>query len=187
MYENFVHDATIISSRPRASFSHNGQMSNVAEKLRKLRESGRTEKGRHPSQQVVADALGLPKMTYVHYETGYKEDWLPQDLAMKLAEVLTNFGIPRDDVLALAKLDEGHANSLPSEATLRTILKVVLLSERADVATEDDLRVYGRLVHSALDDVASGRVSEDRQDKIEYGLRKAIEGAFLSKYAQAGS
>lgn len=76
--------------------------------------------------------------------------------------------------------------ALPSEATIRTVLKVVLSSERSALDNEDDLQVYGRLVRTVLDDVASGRVAEDRQDLIEYGLRRWIEEAFRAKYAQVG-
>lgn len=84
------------------------------------------------------------------------------------------------------QIEKPSPAALPSEATIRTVLKVVLSSERSALDNEDDLQVYGRLVRTVLDDVAGGRVAEDRQDLIEYGLRRWIEEAFRAKYAQVG-
>lgn len=187
MYEVFVHNATIFSPRRRANNSHNGGMGRIAERLKALRLSGRTKTGRAPSQRVVAGVLDMPPSTYSYYETSYKEEWLPPDVALRLADALETFGVSRERVLELARFDDPDGGlKLPSEATIRTILKVVLSSERSALDDEDDLQAYGRLVRTALDDVASGRVAEDRQDLIEYGLRRSIEEAFRAKYAQAG-
>jgi len=162
-------------------------MGRITDRLKALRLTGRTKAGRAPSQRVVAGALGMPASSYSYYESGFKEEWLPPDVALRIADAFEAFGVPREHILELARFDDPDGGlRLPSEATIQTILKVVLSSERSALDNEDDLQAYGRLVRTALDDVASGRVAEDRQDLIEYGLRRSIEEAFRAKYAQAG-
>lgn len=136
------------------------------------------------SYQVIANALpeaddGTPVSASTVQKLAKGVNQLTLEWMLKLAAAM---GVRASEFIE----EPPAAPALPSEATIQTILKVVLSSERATLDNEDDLRAYGRLVRIALDDVASGRVAEDRQDLIEYGLRRSIEEAFRAKYAQVG-
>lgn len=71
--------------------------------LRRLRERAGM------SRQQMADALGMASgNSYAHYETRYKKDWLPPDLAHGIVQELQKRGVSNDDCAPLLKGAAAH-------------------------------------------------------------------------------
>jgi transcriptional regulator with XRE-family HTH domain len=62
------------------------------------------------SVRAIAELLGMSPPTYHRYESekGFKQRYLPMDLARKIARVLADRGVNPDDVLRLAGIQEGE-------------------------------------------------------------------------------
>lgn len=83
----------------------------VGQTLKKMREQ--TEL----SVRALARELGMPPSTYSAYEDKFKRDELPIRLVRQLVPIFEGYGIPAEKVWALAGLDEGVGESLPSAAS----------------------------------------------------------------------
>lgn len=72
--------------------------SDVPQRLKALREASGL------SIRALADRLNMSSSGYSHYETParFKDQFLPMQIAMNLAEVLGPLGVSRDKILALA-------------------------------------------------------------------------------------
>jgi transcriptional regulator with XRE-family HTH domain len=75
-------------------------MGGIAAQLRELR--GRASPS--ISVRAMAEQLGMSPPTYHRYESekGFKQRYLPMDLARRIAAVLADRGVNPDEVLALA-------------------------------------------------------------------------------------
>ncbi|PYG33100.1 helix-turn-helix domain-containing protein [Pelagimonas varians] len=81
------------------------QEKSIGTELKALRE----EAGR--SIRQMADALQMSSSSsYNHYETRYKKDYLPQDLTLKIASILSEYGIDKSRVLNLGSLPQHDPN-----------------------------------------------------------------------------
>lgn len=160
-------------------------MGRIAERLRELRESGRAPNGRRPSQQAVADAMGRPKMSYVYYETNYKEEWLPQGTAIEIADALARFGVARESVLALAKMDDAPTPAAPSVRLFQTVLGVIFDHERGAIVPEDVLQDYAIALRDVCSAVASGELVETDDHGVRLKVRATL--AVLQMKAQAST
>lgn len=78
------------------------EASSVAKELKRLRESAEPK----PTIREMADALGIPHTSYAYYEDGFKKQFLPVEIAFKIADVLSGRGIKRSEVMALAGVVE---------------------------------------------------------------------------------
>lgn len=87
-------------------------VSPVARSLRALRERAGLSRAR------LAERLGMPEQTYVHYEMRYKRPHLPMELTLRLADVLAAHRIARPDVLALAGVATEPSGSAPAPAMM---------------------------------------------------------------------
>lgn len=188
MYEVFVHNATIFSSRRRANYSHNAHMGRIAEQVQAVRLSGRTKSGRPPSQRVVAKALGMPATSYSYYEKGYKEEWLPQDFALRLATVLAPYGVPREKVLDLASVNEvAPGAALPSVRLIQSVLGVIFEHERGVDVPEDVLQDYAIALQDVCSAVASGELVETDDQAVRAKVRSSLAVLQMKAQASAGS
>lgn len=84
------------SAALRWQTAHMMTKSDVAARLKAIRERAGL------SIRATARALGVESSTYNHYERRYKKPFLPRDFAEDVAAVFAHYGIPAEDVLALA-------------------------------------------------------------------------------------
>lgn len=125
----------------------------IAADLRRLRESARPKL----SIRAMADQLGMSAPTYHRYESekGFKQRYLPMDLARRIARILADRGINPDDVLALAGIQPGEGsgpNLSVGEERLLDLFRVLGADRRQlllDVASAfADGPPFGATIHS---------------------------------------
>lgn len=110
-------------------------MQGAGEGLKRLR----TMAGLSLRQMAEAAGYGENHNGYRHYEVSRRK-WLPLDKAEQFARILEQHGIPREDVLALAGVKPGLAESeRPSTRSSLTLLPVALPSEDSLAAMFEQL------------------------------------------------
>lgn len=137
-------------------------MEKAAVKLKNLRKSAvprLTVRG-------MAEALGMPLGSYARYESAYdyKKNFLPVDLARKIARVLANHQVDSAEVMALAGLTEAEAEpeareieaqrpefrfislpiALPNEDALADMFESLLELVPADATRAEAARILAR-------------------------------------------
>jgi hypothetical protein len=102
--------------------------------------------------------LGVPHTTYAGYEdpNKFKKTKLPMEWACKIADVLSERGVDRSAVMALA----GAPSGVPQVETIRLALDAGLQSLTKPQATEDDLPLLAHVVSEVLIHVAKNPASE---------------------------
>lgn len=117
------------------------ERSEAAEKLKALRERAGV------SVRSMASSLGMASSnTYTHYESRYKKDLLPLDLASRVADILEPRGVPRSEVMALAGVDSGASPSVliedgedaPDGAALVPLYDVAASAGHGALVTSED-------------------------------------------------
>ena len=105
MYNNVARCTTDFLHRQRATILYDGGVNSIPARLKALR----TSVDPHPTIRQVAEALGYGenhnKYAYYEDEKRFKKEALPLHLANRIADVLEEWGIDREDVLRLAGLD----------------------------------------------------------------------------------
>jgi len=84
------------------------EISQAARRLKMLRE--RTGL----SMRAVSEALGWTLTRYQHYEDRYRRNYLPLELARRLADLFSQRGVPQAELLALAGIED--APRAPADA-----------------------------------------------------------------------
>ncbi len=84
----------------------------AAKRLRTLRERA------NMSMQDMADALGMKKTTYQHYEAGFKKDYFNPDKVEQFRAALLERGIPDQDIDLLGYRAVDQARKAHPVATL---------------------------------------------------------------------
>lgn len=113
MYNELAHCTTIFLHRHCSDKLYIGGMEPIRKQLKAMRENARPKL----SVRDMAERLGYGRDNhnrYAYYETTYAKDVLPMDLTRKIADILNEHGIDREDVMRLAigiepEMDDGGA------------------------------------------------------------------------------
>lgn len=143
-------------------------MEKAAAKLKILRKSAVPKL----TVRAMAEALEMPLGSYARYESAYdyKKNFLPVDLARKVAAVLSRHNVDPAEVMALAGLTGSEAEpeareikkntpdarfvtlqvALPSEDALADMFQTMLVAVPADASRAEAARILAQLLPSGF-------------------------------------
>ncbi len=117
--------------------------------------------------RALAEAIGRPPSSYATYENGYKKPFLPMDLVMDLAPVLTARGVARDELYALGGAptvsEKPTAPIVPAMLSydpeeLRKVVEAIFII--ADPA--EGPRAFADAVIEAYERIMAGKIARGR-------------------------